>query len=91
FYLDLNFDKEEIAWFNKFFAIFFVILGGFLGGMLAQRYNVMKMMLLGAILASTTNLIFVGLVKSGASMQEVRVNIGEQVYTANPDEVGNWS
>ncbi|MEL1623577.1 MFS transporter, partial [Acinetobacter baumannii] len=27
FYLDLNFDKEEIAWFNKFFAIFFVILG----------------------------------------------------------------
>ena len=35
FYLDLNFDKEEIAWFNKFFAIFFVILGGFLGGMLA--------------------------------------------------------
>ncbi|EPQ5082764.1 AmpG family muropeptide MFS transporter [Acinetobacter baumannii] len=91
FYLDLNFDKEEIAWFNKFFAIFFVILGGFLGGMLAQRYNVMKMMLLGAILASTTNLIFVGLVKSGASMQEVQVNIGDQVYTANPDEVGNWS
>ncbi|GLG83963.1 MULTISPECIES: AmpG family muropeptide MFS transporter [Acinetobacter] len=91
FYLDLNFDKEEIAWFNKFFAIFFVILGGFLGGMLAQRYNVMKMMLLGAILASTTNLIFVGLVKSGATMQNVQVNIGDQVYTVNPDEVGNWS
>ncbi|WP_109440871.1 AmpG family muropeptide MFS transporter [Acinetobacter haemolyticus] len=91
FYLDLNFDKEEIAWFNKFFAIFFVILGGFLGGMLAQRYNIMKMMLLGAILASTTNLIFVGLVKSGATMQEVKVNVGDQIYTATPDEVGNWS
>ncbi|VXA58224.1 Transporter [Acinetobacter proteolyticus] len=91
FYLDLNFDKEEIAWFNKFFAIFFVILGGFLGGMLAQRYNVMKMMLLGAILASTTNLIFVGLVKSGATMQDVQVSVGDQVYTATPDEVGNWS
>lgn len=91
FYLDLNFDKEEIAWFNKFFAIFFVILGGFLGGMLAQRYNVMKMMLLGAILASTTNLIFVGLVKSGATMQNVQVHIGDQTYTTSPDEVGNWS
>ena len=44
--------------------------------MLAQRYNVMKMMLLGAILASTTNLIFVGLVKSGATMQNVQVHIG---------------
>ncbi len=91
FYLDLNFDKEEIAWFNKFFAIFFVILGGFLGGMLAQRYNVMKMMLLGAILASTTNLIFVGLVKSGATMQNVQVHIGDHTYTTSPDEVGNWS
>lgn len=90
FYLDLNFDKEEIAWFNKFFAIFFVILGGFVGGLLAQRYNVMKMLLLGAILASTTNLIFVGLVKSGASMQTVTVQVGSQQYQAQPDEVGNW-
>lgn len=59
--------------------------------MLAQRYNVMKMMFLGAILASTTNLIFVGLVKSGATMQNVQVHIGDQTYTTSPDEVGNWS
>ena len=91
FYLDLNFDKEEIAWFNKFFAIFFVILGGFIGGLMAQRYNIMKMMFLGAIVASTTNLIFVGLVKSGPAMNEVSVQIGQQTLKAQPDEVGNWS
>jgi len=91
FYLDLNFDKEEIAWFNKLFAVLFVILGGFIGGVLSQRYNIMKMMLLGAALASSTNLIFVGLVKSGASMNDVHVNIGVQQYTVSPDEVGNWS
>lgn len=90
FYLDLNFDKEEIAWFNKLFAVLFVILGGFIGGVLAQKYNVMKMMLLGAVLASSTNLIFVGLVKSGDSMTDVHVSIGENSYTVTPDEVGNW-
>lgn len=91
FYLDLNFDKEEIAWFNKFFAVLFVILGGFIGGVLAQKYNVMKMMFVGAILASSTNLIFVGLVKSGDSMNDVQLNIGAQTYTVTPDEVGNWN
>ena len=91
FYLDLNFDKEEIAWFNKFFAIFFVILGGFLGGLLAQRYNVMKMMLLGAVLASSTNLIFVGLVKSGSTINDVQLSAGTRQYTVHPDEVGNWN
>lgn len=91
FYLDLNFDKEEIAWFNKFFAIFFVILGGFLGGLMAQRYNIMKMMLVGAILASTTNLIFVGLVKSGPKMNEVNIQLGNKNLKIQPDEVGNWS
>ena len=91
FYLDLNFDKEEIAWFNKFFAIFFVILGGFLGGLMAQRYNIMKMMFVGAIIASTTNLIFVGLVKSGASMNEVNLQVGQQNLKVQPDEVGNWT
>ena len=91
FYLDLNFDKEEIAWFNKFFAIFFVILGGFLGGLLAQRYNIMKMMLVGAIVASTTNLIFVGLVKSGPNMNPVTIQLSDQQHKVIPDEVGNWN
>lgn len=91
FYLDLNFDKEEIAWFNKFFAIFFVILGGFIGGLMSQRYNIMKMMFVGAIVASTTNLIFVGLVKSGPTMNEVSVQVGEQQLKVKPDEVGNWT
>lgn len=90
FYLDLNFDKEEIAWFNKFFAVIFVIVGGFMGGVLAQRYNVLKMMLIGAILASSTNLIFVGLVKSGNSIDDVTVSVGQKTYVVDPDEVGNW-
>ncbi|TCM67717.1 PAT family beta-lactamase induction signal transducer AmpG [Acinetobacter calcoaceticus] len=91
FYLDLNFDKEEIAWFNKLFAVIFVILGGLIGGILAQKYNVLKLMLVGAVLASSTNLIFVGLVKSGPKINDVSVVVGDKTHVVQPDEVGNWN
>ncbi|AOA58970.1 AmpG family muropeptide MFS transporter [Acinetobacter larvae] len=91
FYLDLNFDKEEIAWFNKFVAVIFVIIGGFIGGILAQKYNIMKMMLVGAIVACTTNLIFVGLVKSGAQMNAVELQLGSRTFQVMPNEVGSWN
>lgn len=51
----------------------------------------MKMMLVGAIMASTTNLIFVGLVKSGPTMNTVQLDIGQQRFDVETDEVGNWS
>lgn len=91
YYLDLNFSKDEIAWFNKLFAIIFVIIGGFIGGLMAQRYSIIKMMFVGAIIASTTNLIFVGLVKSGDEITPLAINIGTQNYEVQPDEVGRWS
>ena len=65
-------------------------MGGFLGGLLAQRMNIMKLMFVGAVLASSTNLIFIGLVKSGAPMQAVSVQIGDKKFQAQPDEVGYW-
>lgn len=63
FYQDLNFTKEQIAEAVKIYGVIFSLLGGFLGGLLAQRMNIMKLMFVGAILASSTNLIFIGLVK----------------------------
>lgn len=58
FYADLGFSKEQIALAVKTFGIVMAILGGFLGGILAQKFPVMKMMMLGAIAASSTNLLF---------------------------------
>lgn len=90
FYQDLNFTKEQIAEAVKIYGVIFSLVGGFLGGLLAQRMNIMKLMFVGAILASSTNLIFIGLVKSGAPMQPVMLQVGDKQYQAQPDEVGYW-
>ncbi|MEB3766162.1 AmpG family muropeptide MFS transporter [Acinetobacter sp. MD2] len=90
FYQDLNFSKEQIAAAVKVYGVFFSLLGGFLGGLLAQRMNIMKLMFVGAVLASSTNLIFIGLVKSGEPLGKVTVHVGQNVYQAQPDDVGYW-
>ncbi|MGE8542752.1 MAG: AmpG family muropeptide MFS transporter [Acinetobacter johnsonii] len=90
FYQDLNFTKEQIAEAVKVYGVIFSLVGGFLGGLLAQRMNIMKLMFVGAILASSTNLIFIGLVKSGQPLNDVVINVGEQSFKAQADETGAW-
>ena len=90
FYQDLNFTKEQIAEAVKIYGVIFSLVGGFLGGLLAQRMNIMKLMFIGAILASSTNLIFIGLVKSGQQINDVNVTVGQQSYNVQSDEVGYW-
>ncbi|WP_343580925.1 MFS transporter [Acinetobacter sp.] len=90
FYQDLNFSKEQIAEAVKIYGVVFSLIGGFLGGLLAQRMNIMKLMFVGAVLASSTNLIFIGLVKSGQPLDQVQVQVGEQRYQVHTDEVGYW-
>ena len=91
FYQDLNFTKEQIAEAVKVYGVIFSLIGGFLGGLLAQRMNIMKLMFVGAVLASATNLVFIGLVKSGHSLGDVVVQVGSEQYVAQPDEVGQWT
>lgn len=90
FYQDLNFTKEQIAEAVKIYGVIFSLVGGFLGGLLAQRMNIMKLMFVGAVLASSTNLIFIGLVKSGQQINDVNVTVGQQNYKVQSDEVGYW-
>lgn len=68
FYQDLGFSKEDIAAAVKTFGLIMTIAGGFLGGLLAQRFSLMKMMMLGGVLASATNLMFVVLANRGQDM-----------------------
>lgn len=90
FYQDLNFSKEQIAEAVKIYGVIFSLVGGFLGGLLAQRMNIMKLMFVGAVLASSTNLIFIGLVKSGQPTHDVQVIVGPHKYQVQADEVGYW-
>ena len=90
FYQDLNFSKEQIAEAVKVYGVIFSLVGGFLGGLLAQKMNIMKLMFVGAMLACSTNLIFIGLVKSGQQVTPVEITVANQKFDAVTDEVGYW-
>lgn len=59
FYQDLGFTKEQIATAVKTFGVIASIGGGFVGGWFAQKTGIMKAMMVGALLACATNLLFI--------------------------------
>ena len=61
FYLDMGFTKAQIAHYSKFWGLMSSIAGGLLGGVLALRFGVLKALLLGAVLAPASNLLFLAL------------------------------
>lgn len=65
FYVNLGFSKTDIALAVKTFGMGMSIVGGILGGLLAERFKIMNAMLIGAILASASNLLFVILAGKG--------------------------
>ena len=58
FYSDMGYTLNQIATISKFWGLIATILGGLIGGILASRYNNYSILLLGAILAATTNILF---------------------------------
>ncbi|MDT8378070.1 MAG: MFS transporter [Desulfotignum sp.] len=65
FYQDLGFTKSQIASVVKTFGLFMTIAGGFAGGLLSIRYGVIRILFLGGLLASATNLLFMVLAFHG--------------------------
>lgn len=61
FYQDMGFTKNQIATAVKTFGVVVSIAGGLLGGLMANRFGVMRILMLGAILSAATNLIYVWL------------------------------
>ncbi len=76
FYQDLGFTKPQIATVVKTFGVLVGIVGGMLGGVLAARYGVWRILMAGAILASATNLIFVGLAQAGPNLPLLYLAVG---------------
>ncbi len=59
FYQDMQFTKVDIANAVKLVGVVMAIAGGFLGGLLAQKMRIMRAMMVGAVLACVTNLLFI--------------------------------
>ena len=82
FYADMGFSKVEIASAVKTFGVAMSILGGIAGGVLAQRFRLMNMMMLGAVAAAATNLLFVWLAMRGHDVPLMYTAVGLDNFAA---------
>ena len=82
FYQDVGYTKAEIASASKVFGLLMTIAGGFLGGLLAVRFGVLRILLLGAVLSAGTNLLFVLLASGEATMTLLYVVISADNLSA---------
>ena len=65
FYVDMGYTKDEVAAVTKIFGVVMTLLGAFIGGVLSMRLGVMRILMLGAVLSSLTNLLFSWLATRG--------------------------
>jgi len=61
FYVDMGYTKDEVAAVTKVFGVLMTLVGAFVGGALAMRFGVMRVLMLGAVLSAGSNLLFAAL------------------------------
>ncbi|MEY4155847.1 MAG: hypothetical protein RJB64_568, partial [Pseudomonadota bacterium] len=69
FYVDMGYSKDEVAAVSKVFGVLMTLVGAFIGGVLAVRLGVMRVLMLGAILSAASNLLFAWLGTRGHDLQ----------------------
>lgn len=75
FYLNIGFTEDNIADYAKLYGLIMTIVGGFAGGLLAMRFGVMRILLLGAILSAATNLLFMLMANIGSDLDLLKLVI----------------
>ena len=65
FYVDMGYTKDEVAAVTKIYGVIMTLAGAFIGGAMAMRFGVMKVLMLGAVLSAGSNLMFAWLGSRG--------------------------
>jgi len=65
FYVDMGYTKEEVAAVTKVYGVVMTLLGAFIGGAMALRWGVMRVLMIGAVLSALSNLLFAWLGQHG--------------------------
>jgi len=65
FYVDMGYTKAEVATVTKVYGVLMTLLGAFIGGVMALRWGVMRILMLGAVLSALSNLLFAWLSTHG--------------------------
>lgn len=68
FYIDVGFDRAEIAWVSGTFGLWMTLIGGMLGGILVFRLGLLRSLTVSVILMAGSNLMFLLLSLSGPDM-----------------------
>ncbi len=58
FYVDMGYSKDEVAAISKIYGVLMTLAGAFIGGVLALRFGVMRVLFAGAVLSAASNLLF---------------------------------
>ena len=69
FYLEKGYSINDIATYSKFFGVFATIVGGFIGGYFAIKFGTMITLFIGALIASSSNLLFAWLATTEANIK----------------------
>ena len=65
FYVDMGYSNDEVATVTKVYGVLMTLAGAFVGGVMALRLGVMRVLMLGAVLSAASNLLFAWLATRG--------------------------
>jgi len=65
FYVDMGYSKDEVAAVSKIYGVLMTLAGAFIGGVLALRFGVMRILFAGAVLSAASNLLFAWIATRG--------------------------
>lgn len=66
-YQNAGFSAEQIGSISKIFGVLMTLLGGIVGSLLTTRYGVFRLLVVGTLLASVTNMMYVLVALSGTA------------------------
>lgn len=76
FYLDLGFDKVEVAEVRKVFGVFATTFGVFFAGWAVAKLGLIRTMVIGAFMSPVSNLVFAWLAIQGPDLGALFIAIG---------------
>jgi MFS transporter, PAT family, beta-lactamase induction signal transducer AmpG len=82
FYVDMGYTKDEVAAVTKIYGVIMTLAGAFLGGALAVRFGVMRVLMLGAVLSAASNLLFAWLGARGH-------DVGALIFVISADNLSS--
>jgi MFS transporter, PAT family, beta-lactamase induction signal transducer AmpG len=76
FYLDIGFSLTQIAEVRKVYGVILSLVGIFAGGYAVAKWGVMRSLLIGAIIAPLSNLMFSWLATQGPDVSALIITLG---------------